>query len=56
MIYGILVAVIGTLTIASSLAEMASMFPTSAGQYYWTSRLAAKPNVFLPAGKTKIQV
>lgn len=48
MVYGFLFAVFGSLTTAASLAEMASMAPTSGGQYHWVSMLAPeKYKVFL---------
>lgn len=40
LIYGFIVAVIGSLATAASLAEMASIYPTSGGQYHWTAMLA----------------
>ena len=48
MVYGFIFAVFGSLTTAASLAEMASMAPTSGGQYHWVSMLAPeKYKVFL---------
>ena len=48
LVYGFIYAVLGALSTAASLAEMASMYPTSGGQYHWTAMLAP-PNqkVFL---------
>ena len=40
LIYGFLFCWIGNLVTAASLAEMASMAPTSGGQYHWVSMLA----------------
>jgi amino acid transporter len=34
-IYVLLISYIGFLTVYSSMAEMASMAPTSGGQYHW---------------------
>ncbi|KAL2050985.1 hypothetical protein ABVK25_008731 [Lepraria finkii] len=40
LIYGFIFCWISALTTAASLAEMASMAPTSGGQYHWVSMLA----------------
>lgn len=40
LIYGFVFCWIGALTTAASLAEMASMAPTSGGQYHWVFMLA----------------
>lgn len=40
LIYGFIFCFIGTLATCLSLAEFASMFPTSAGQYLWAAELA----------------
>lgn len=40
LIYGFIFYWIGALTTAASLAEMASMAPTSGGQYHWVFMLA----------------
>ncbi|PYH32211.1 amino acid permease [Aspergillus neoniger CBS 115656] len=42
LVYGFIFCWIGALLTAASLAEMASMAPTSAGQYHWVSILAPK--------------
>lgn len=42
LVYGFLFCWVGTLTVAASLAEMASFAPTSGGQYHWVSMLAPK--------------
>jgi choline transport protein len=48
MVYGFIYAILGALSTAASLAEMASMYPTSAGQYHWTAVLAPEgQKVFL---------
>ena len=48
LIYGFLFCWIGALVTAASLAEMASMAPTSGGQYHWVSMLAPpRYSVFL---------
>ena len=48
LIYGFIFCWIGALTTAASLAEMASMAPTSGGQYHWGLMLApSKYPVFL---------
>ena len=41
LIYGFLFCWIGALVIAASLAEIASMTPTSGSQYHWVSMLAS---------------
>lgn len=41
MMYGLVVAVIGTLAAAMSLAELASIYPTNGAQYEWTAALAS---------------
>lgn len=40
LVYGFIYAILGALSTAASLAEMASMYPTSGGQYHWTAMLA----------------
>ncbi|KAL8635957.1 MAG: hypothetical protein Q9228_006601, partial [Teloschistes exilis] len=40
LIYGFIFAWIGTLAVFLTLAEMASMAPTSSGQYHWAAMLA----------------
>lgn len=40
LIYGFMYAFLGALSTAASLAEMASIYPTSGGQYHWTAVLA----------------
>lgn len=48
LIYGFLFCWIGALITAASLAELASMAPTSGGQYHWVSMLAPpRYSVFL---------
>ncbi|KAK6439601.1 hypothetical protein LTR95_004191 [Oleoguttula sp. CCFEE 5521] len=42
LIYGFIFCFIGTLATCLSLAEFASMSPTSAGQYLWAAELAPK--------------
>ncbi|PWI70286.1 gaba permease [Purpureocillium lilacinum] len=41
MMYGLVVAGIGTLAAAMSLAELASIYPTNGAQYEWTAALAS---------------
>ncbi|KAI1370332.1 putative GABA permease [Hypoxylon crocopeplum] len=40
IIYGFLVVWIGTLSVFATISELASMAPTSGGQYHWISMLA----------------
>ncbi|KAI0538322.1 amino acid transporter [Xylaria digitata] len=40
IIYGFIVVWIGTLSVFATLCELASMAPTSGGQYHWVSMLA----------------
>lgn len=40
LVYGFLLCFAGTLATCASLAEMASMSPTSGGQYHWVAQLA----------------
>ncbi|EMC93957.1 hypothetical protein BAUCODRAFT_216276 [Baudoinia panamericana UAMH 10762] len=40
MIYGYIFAFFGALATCASMAEMASMYPISGGQYHWTALLA----------------
>lgn len=40
LVFGYLFVWIGTLSVFSCLSELASMSPTSAGQYYWVSLLS----------------
>ncbi|KAJ5625824.1 Amino acid/polyamine transporter I [Penicillium lagena] len=42
LVYGFIFCWIGALVTAASLAEMASMAPTSSGQYHWVAMLAPK--------------
>ncbi|PYH89328.1 amino acid transporter [Aspergillus ellipticus CBS 707.79] len=47
-VYGYIFCWVGALVTAASLAEMASMVPTSSGQYHWVAMLAPKGHsVFL---------
>ncbi|KAK4556924.1 hypothetical protein LTR86_005905 [Recurvomyces mirabilis] len=43
LIYGMLLSISGTLALAASLAEMASICPISGAQYHWTYMFAPKP-------------
>ncbi|KAK5115262.1 hypothetical protein LTR62_001462 [Meristemomyces frigidus] len=48
LVYGFIYAILGALSTAASLGEMASMYPTSGGQYHWAAMLAPKSQrVFL---------
>lgn len=40
LVYGFIYAILGALSTAASLAELASIYPTSGGQYHWTAMLA----------------
>jgi choline transport protein len=40
LMYGLLLAWLGTLANAASLAEISSIYPTAGGQYHWTYRLS----------------
>ncbi|EED13334.1 GABA permease, putative [Talaromyces stipitatus ATCC 10500] len=40
LIYGFIIAFVGSLATAASLAELVSMFPTAGGQYHFISKLA----------------
>ncbi|KXG51260.1 Amino acid/polyamine transporter I [Penicillium griseofulvum] len=40
IVYGMILSTLGNLTIASSLAELASIHPTAGAQYHWTYFLA----------------
>ncbi|KAF2428690.1 amino acid transporter, partial [Tothia fuscella] len=42
LVYGIIIATLGSSVIAASLGEMASMFPTVGAQYRWTARHTPK--------------
>lgn len=42
MIYGYILAFIGALATCASMAEMASMYPISGGQYHWVAILAPR--------------
>ena len=42
LVWGYVAIVIGFMLVSSSLAEMASMAPTSAGQYHWVSEFAPR--------------
>ncbi|KDQ09184.1 hypothetical protein BOTBODRAFT_58830 [Botryobasidium botryosum FD-172 SS1] len=41
ILWGDIVAGVGTLALAASLAEICAVYPTAAGQYYWTAVLAS---------------
>ncbi|KDQ07546.1 hypothetical protein BOTBODRAFT_59943 [Botryobasidium botryosum FD-172 SS1] len=41
VLWGDIVAGVGSMALASSLAEICSVYPTAAGQYYWTAALAS---------------
>ncbi|KAF2472390.1 amino acid transporter-like protein [Lindgomyces ingoldianus] len=43
LVYSYLLSWAGVLAVMSCLAELSSMAPTAAGQYYWVSILAPKP-------------
>ncbi|KAI2788405.1 hypothetical protein POX_e06421 [Penicillium oxalicum] len=47
IVYGIILSTIGNLTIACSLAELASIHPTAGAQYHWTYFLAPRGKRFL---------
>ncbi|KAL4925282.1 putative GABA permease [Aspergillus undulatus] len=40
LVYGFLLAILGSLATAASLGELASMYPTAGGQYHFTAKLA----------------
>ena len=40
MLYGYIVAFLGSLATCASMAEMASMYPISGGQYHWVALMA----------------
>ncbi|SLM34649.1 Amino acid/polyamine transporter I [Lasallia pustulata] len=42
LVYGFILAAIGTMCLAASLAEMASITPISGAQYHWTAQFAPK--------------
>lgn len=42
LVWGYIAIVIGFMFVYSSLAEMASMAPTSGGQYHWVSEFAPR--------------
>ncbi|KAF5571404.1 HNM1-choline permease [Fusarium phyllophilum] len=42
LVYGLIVAFIGSLCSASSLAELASSYPTAGGQYHFVAKLSPK--------------
>lgn len=42
LVYGMLLSLMGTLALASSLAEMASSTPIAGAQYHWTFTYAPK--------------
>ncbi|KAI2610543.1 putative amino acid permease [Hypoxylon sp. NC1633] len=42
LVYGLIFSFFGSLATAASLAEMASMSPTSGGQYHWVALLAPR--------------
>ncbi|PPJ60911.1 hypothetical protein CBER1_06226 [Cercospora berteroae] len=40
LFYNYIISFLGTLALAASMAEMASMYPTAGAQYYWVAMLA----------------
>ncbi|KAF5534410.1 HNM1-choline permease [Fusarium mexicanum] len=42
LVYGVIVAFVGSLCSASSLAELASSYPTAGGQYHFVAKLSPK--------------
>ncbi|KAI5364011.1 Putative amino acid/polyamine transporter I [Septoria linicola] len=40
LFYNYIISFLGTLALAASMAEMASMFPTAGGQYHWVAMFA----------------
>ena len=46
LVYGMILAISGTLALAASLAEMASMCPIAGAQYHWTAMFS--PPRFAP--------
>ncbi|KAF1838285.1 putative GABA permease [Decorospora gaudefroyi] len=42
LVYGYILAIVGTLATAMSLSELASMYPSAGGQYYFVVQLAPK--------------
>ncbi|KAF4433762.1 HNM1-Choline permease [Fusarium acutatum] len=42
LVYGVMVAFVGSLCSASSLAELASSYPTAGGQYHFVAKLSPK--------------
>ena len=42
LVYGLILSIFGSLATAASLAEMASISPTSGGQYHWVALLAPR--------------
>ncbi|RAK80052.1 putative GABA permease [Aspergillus fijiensis CBS 313.89] len=43
LVYGYLLAVVGSIATAASLSEMASIYPTAGGQYHFTAKFAPEP-------------
>lgn len=42
MVWGMLFSIVGTMALALSLAEMASICPIAGAQYHWTALFAPK--------------
>ncbi|KAL2060120.1 hypothetical protein VTL71DRAFT_9942 [Oculimacula yallundae] len=47
LFYNYIISFIGTVAIASSLAEIASIYPTAGGQYHWVAALAPKKQMIV---------
>ncbi|KAB8207957.1 Amino acid permease [Aspergillus parasiticus SU-1] len=47
IVYGIILSTVGNLTIACSLAELASLHPTAGAQYHWSYFLAPRGRRFI---------
>ncbi|KAH7389189.1 amino acid transporter-like protein [Cadophora sp. MPI-SDFR-AT-0126] len=47
LFYNYIISFVGTVAIAASLAEIASIYPTAGGQYHWVAALAPKSQMLV---------
>ncbi|KAH8597524.1 amino acid transporter-like protein [Bisporella sp. PMI_857] len=52
LFFNYVISFLGTIAVAVSLAEIASMYPTAGGQYHWVAMLAPKKSSITPSWMT----
>lgn len=53
--WGIVIVTAAATCISITLAELVSVYPTTGGQYHWTSIMAPKSVTYLMVGKVNVQ-